>query len=211
MSVAKSAYLRPLLLSVCVAAVAGCANTDSGRAVTYQNVGSQGMVAGVGIESQDIVAMTDQMVRDLLANPLVMQRATAPRVIIDQEHFQNNSSQRIDKNLIVDRLRINLQRAANGRLVFLSRESAAMVQAEREKKRDGATDAGTTGLTRAQFGADYRMIGRISTLDARSAKTGAVERLTAITFELIDLETSASIWAGMYEFKKAGADDAVYR
>ena len=70
---------------------------------------------------------------------------------------------------------------------------------------------GTTGLTKAQAGVDYRLIGRISTLDSRSASTGAIERYTQMSFELIDMETGESQWANQYEFKKSGRDDAVYR
>jgi PBP1b-binding outer membrane lipoprotein LpoB len=181
------------------------------RAVTYQDVATVGKVTGVGVESQDIVTVSDIMVRDLLADAQVMKMARAPRIIIDAEYLKNESTQRLNKNLIVDRLRINLQRASRGKLAFLSRESAAMVNAERELKREGITDAGTTGLTKAQAGADYRLVGRISTLDSRSTSSGAVERYTQLSFELIDLETGISLWANQYEMKKGGLDDAVYR
>ncbi|GAB3459036.1 penicillin-binding protein activator LpoB [Massilia terrae] len=181
------------------------------RPVTYQDVSSVGKVAGVGVESQDIVTVSDVMVRDLLADPEVMKMPRVPRIIIDAEYLKNDSTQRLNKNLIVDRLRINLQRASRGKLSFLSRESAAMVNAERELKREGVTDAGTTGLTKAQAGADYRLIGHISTLDSRSTSTGTVERYTQLSFELIDLETGVSLWANQYEMKKGGLDDAVYR
>ena len=200
------------VLSLTIGVVlAGCQSAPASRPVTYQDVNSAGVVAGVGVESQDIVTVTDTMVRDLLANQSVMQRASAPRIIMDGEGFRNESSQPINKNLLIDRLRINLQRAAQGKLAFLSRESAAMVAKERELKRDGVTDAGTTGLTRAQAGVDYRLIGRINSLDSRSKASGTVERYTQIYFELIDQESSLSIWANIYEFKKGGLDDAVYR
>lgn len=194
-----------VLLSACAAP------EQPARAVTYQDVSSPGKVSGVGVESQDIVGVSDAMVRDLLANPGVMKLPRAPRIIMDAEHFKNESTQRINKNLIVDRLRINLQRASYGKLAFVSRESAAMVQSERDLKRDGVTDSGTTGLTKAQAGGDFRLVGRISTLDSRSASTGAVERYTQLTFELIDLETGMSVWANQYEMKKGGQDDAIYR
>jgi PBP1b-binding outer membrane lipoprotein LpoB len=191
----------------------GCATApqQASRPVSYQDVASAGVVAGVGVESQDIVTVSDAMVRDLLADPQVMKMPRAPRIIMDTEYFKNESTQRINKNLIVDRLRINLQRASRGRLTFVSRESAAMVSHERELKRDGITDSGTTGLTKAQAGGDFRLVGRISSLDARSASTGAVERYTQLSFELIDLESGVSVWANQYEMKKGGLDDAVYR
>ncbi|NOT20963.1 MAG: penicillin-binding protein activator LpoB [Sideroxydans sp.] len=203
----KSHTLLPIAMSLLLAACSAPAS----KPVTYQDVNSTGVVSGVGVESQDITSVTDVMVRDILATPEVVKRDKAARVILDEAHFQNESSQRINKNLLVDRLRINLQRAAKGKLQFVSRESAGMVAEERELKRQGMTDTGTIGLTKAQAGADYRLIGRINSLDSRSASTGAVERYTQITFELIDLENSLSIWSNIYEFKKGGQDDAIYR
>ena len=187
------------------------AHAADGQAVQYQDPTSGGQVSGIGLESQDIVTVSDTMVRDILADAEVMKMPRAPRIIMDAEYLRNESTQRINKNLIVDRLRIALQRASKGRLVFVSRESAAMVAAERDMKRDGVTDSGTTGLTRAQAGGDYRLVGRIGSLDARSASSGTVERYTQLSFELIDLESGVSLWANQYELKKAGRDDAIYR
>jgi PBP1b-binding outer membrane lipoprotein LpoB len=190
--------------------MAAC-SAPASKPVTYQDVNSTGVVAGVGVESQDITSVTDVMLKDILATPEVVKRDLAARVILDEAYFQNESSQRINKNLLVDRLRINLQRASKGKLLFVSRESADMVAAERDLKRQGGTDNGTLTPAKAQAGADYRLVGRINSLDSRSAKTGSVERYTQITFELIDLETSLSIWSNLYEFKKGGQDDAIYR
>jgi PBP1b-binding outer membrane lipoprotein LpoB len=205
----KSKLLLSVILCESVLLI-GCAAPAS-RPVTYEDVNSAGTVAGVGIESQDIVGVTDRMVRDILANPTLTQRATPPRVVMDAEYFKNESAQPINKSLMTDRLRINLQRAAQGRLMFVSRESAGMVAKERDLKRDGLTDSGTTGLTHAQAGVDYRLTGRINSLDTRSKSSGQVERYTQISFELIDMESSVSVWSDIYEFKKGGLDDAIYR
>jgi len=201
-----------MLLAMANIMLIGCASAPpKSKAVTYQDVRSQGQVTGVGVESQDIVTVSDTMVRDLLADAGLMKSERAPRIIMDAEYFKNEGTQRINKNLIVDRLRINLQRAAKGKLQFVSRESADMVNTERQLKRDGVTDSGTAGLTKAQAGADYRLVGRLSTLDSRSQSSGEVERYTQMSFELIDLESSVSVWANQYEMKKGGLDDAVYR
>lgn len=191
--------------------LSACASKPTSRAVTYQDAKSAGIVSGVGVESQDIVTVSDTMVRDLLSNYAIMQMTKAPRIVMDGEYFKNDSSQPMNKNLLIDRLRINLQRASNGRLLFVSRENAGMVAKERELKREGVTDTGTAGLTKAMAGVDYRLTGHINTLDSRSKSTGMVERYTQVSFELIDLENGISIWSNMYEFKKGGMDDAVYR
>ncbi len=125
--------------------------------------------------------------------------------------FANESSQRLNKNAITDRLRVGLNNASRGRMVFVGRQFAGMVAAERDLKRSGTVDVATTGLTQAQAGADYRLGGRITSLDSRDAKTGMQQRYTQITFEMVDQERGTIVWSGIYEFQRAAADDVVYR
>lgn len=172
---------------------------------------TRGPVAGVGIEGQDIISMTDRMMRDMLRSPVIAGQTTPPQIIIDSQYFTNESSQRLSLNAIVDRLRIGLTNASQGRMVFVSRESAAMVAQERELKRQGTTDVATTGLARAQAGSDYRLRGRITSLDSRDPRSGMVQRYSQITFEMIDMERGVIVWGGLYEFARAAADDIVYR
>lgn len=192
--------------------LAGCAATaDKAMGPAEHDPGVRGPVSGVGIEGHDIVAMTDQMMRDMLANYTLAGGEVSPRVIVDAEYFVNDSSQAINKNAITDRLRVNLNRAANGRMVFVGRAYADMVSHERDLKRQGVTDVGTTGLTAAQAGADYRLGGRISSLDARRSSDGAIQRFTQIVFEMIDLETGVIAWSGIYDFSRSARDDVIYR
>jgi hypothetical protein len=196
-----------------VLTLAACSTPPHYKAVAPIDLdpGVRGKVAGVGIESQDVVGMTDRMARDLLAQPSIARRTTPARVIIDAQYFKNEGSQILNRNTITDRLRVNLNRAAAGRMVFVGRENAAMVEHERELKRTGKTDSGTTGLARAQFGGDYRLAGRIAALDSRDTRTGLVQRYTQITLQLVDLETGQLVWEDMYEIARAAADDVVYR
>jgi penicillin-binding protein activator len=203
-----------LALSCATALLSGCVATgpyDSGAAPQTLNPAQRGPVGGVGIEGSDIIAMTDMMMRDMLGNAQLAGRNPAPRVIVDGGEFVNESMQPINKNAITDRLRVGLNRAAQGRMSFISRQHAAMVQQERDLKRQGVVDVGTSGLTKAQAGADYRLVGRISSVDARNAKTGLQQRYNQIIFEMIDLETGSIVWSGMYEFARSAADDVIYR
>ena len=134
-----------------------------------------------------------------------------PRVIIDSQYFVNESSQAINKNIITQRLLVNLNRAARSKMQFINRQNSAMIEQERELKRSGTVDSGTTGLTKAQAGADYRLSGKINSLDSRNVKTGMVQRYTQISFEMTDLESGEIVWSGIYEFSRAAADDVIYR
>ena len=73
--------------------------------------------------------------RDMLTNPVLAGQTTPPRVIVDSQYFVNESTSRINTNSITDRLRVNLNRASNGRMVFVARQNVAMIEAERELKR----------------------------------------------------------------------------
>lgn len=188
----------------------GVVNSSGVRAQTV-DPSTAGPVSGVGIEGQDIVSMTDQMMRDMLSNATVTQRPRPPRVVIDSQYFRNEGSQAINRDIITDRLRVNLNRASQGRLTFVTRVNMNMVQDERDLKRQGVTDVGTTGMTKAVMGADYRLTGVISTLDSRNPRTGMVQRYNQISFEMVDLESGEIVWSGLYEFARAAADDIVYR
>lgn len=201
-------------LALTVSLAAGCAsNIDNkaGKATVYEDASTTGKVGGVGIESQDIVAVTDEMMRDMLANRMLAGRDIPPRIIIDNEYLRNESSSVVNTNMLTDRLRIELNRAANGRMIFVGREYAGMVQKERDLKRDGAVDGGTIRETVAQAGADYRLAGRITSLDASDRSDGTQSRYSQITFEMVDMELGTIVWSGLYEMRKAGRDDVVYR
>jgi penicillin-binding protein activator len=124
-----------LMLSACQTV-----QNQAGTPTTYTDPGTLGPVKGVGIESQDIISMTDQMMRDMLTEPRLAAAASPPNVIIDGEYFINESSSRINRNVITDRLRVGLQRAAQGRMQFVGRHYANMVQSERNFKRQGVID-----------------------------------------------------------------------
>ena len=73
---AKAVWLSAIGKTLTVAAVfamlAGCQSKGdnvSGMRVVELDPGTRGPVAGVGIEGQDIVSMTDRMIRDMLASP----------------------------------------------------------------------------------------------------------------------------------------------
>lgn len=181
------------------------------QASVYRPSDSPGDVRGVGTESQDIVAMSDQMVRDMLTVPVLMNAAKPPRVLIDPDKFKNQSSEMIDKALITDRILVGLNRAAGGRVMFVSREDIQDVQNERALKDQGQVDVGTTGRTRAVAGVDYMLSGRISTRDAVDPGSGRHSRFTQILFKLVDVEYDTIVWSNIYEFKKEAGDNVIYR
>lgn len=201
---------------VAAALLSGCAtaptvNNTPGRPTAYVTADSPGRVQGIGMESQDIISMSDKMARDLLGQASLVSRPSPPRIIVDSEYFRNEGSSRVNKNLITDRLRVDLNRAAQGRLLFVGREFVAAVETERRLKREGVTDQGSIRNTQATAGADFRLTGRIATSDAVDPRSGLTQRFTQITFELVDLEFGTIVWSNLYDYAKAAQDDIIYR
>lgn len=199
------------ILTVLAISPAQAANKRGTQALELDPNG-RGAISGVGIESRDIDAMADQVLRELMSRPDLVSAVAPPRIVVDSEAFRNDSSQRIDRDMITGALRASLNRAANGRIRFISREAMALVMRERDLKRTGIADIGTRGMTRAVAGLDYQLIGKMSSLDTRDTKSGLVQRRTQIVFELVDLETGELPWTSQpYVILRAAGDDVVYR
>jgi len=182
----------------------------SGRPAAAFDVGRAGPVVGTGIEMHDVAAMSDEMMRDILATPALAGRTTAPQVIVDDALFVNESSQRFNKRMITDRLRGQLARAAQGRMTFVSRDYLAAITQEKELKEAGVVDVGTLGVAAASGGWDFRLGGRITSLDSRDPASGLSQRVFQIVFEMVD-NRGVLVWTGEYSFGRASADDVVYR
>lgn len=198
-----------VIVAVATPAVAG---KKDGHAAVDLDPSSRGAVSGTGIEMRDITGMSDRLVRDLLARTDIIGTGKPPRIIVDSSRLINKSSQRLDTDMISDQLRAQLMRAAQGRLRFLSREAMEDVQAERELKRKGQVDVATRGMTHAVAGSDFKLTGRITSLDSRNNTTGMMQRSMQVIFELIDLESSESVYISEpFVIQRAQADDVVYR
>lgn len=205
-----------VIVSICAAGTdctgsIGAANGGFAAPRTVDPTASIPGISGIGMESQDFIAMTDKMVRDLLATPRFANAATPPRVIIDDTRFRNESDQMLNLALIVDRLRIALMRAAHGKILFVSRRNLDLVEAEKKLKTSGQVDAGSSVPSQAVAGADYVLIGKIASQETTNIKSGVRANYYQLTFEMLDLNNDLSVWGNLYDVKKAGADDEIYR
>src|SRR5580698_2903173 len=66
---------------------AGCASSGvknpNGTGVTVMRPDEQGFVAGTGVESQDLVVVTDKMARSILGIPQIANAQGQPRIVLD--------------------------------------------------------------------------------------------------------------------------------
>jgi len=207
--------LRYVLLSSLAAApafFAGCAASQgvqnpSGVAVTEMRPDEHGTVAGTGIESQDLVAVTDKMARSILAIPQITRAQTPPRIVIDP--VKNDTRFPINKDLFTDRIQSQLISKSTGRVVFLARDRMQTLERERALKQSGQVTASADPNVVEFRGADYFLTGKLGGLTTR---TGAgTSDYILYSFQLIDARTSEIVWEDSSEIKKQGLEDAAYR
>ena len=194
-----------------LALVAGCAcsgvKNPSGVSVTRMTADEQGFVAGTGVESQDLVAVTDKMARSVLGIPQIANAATPPIVVLDP--VNNETRFPINKDIFLTRIRSELNSKCRGKVTFLARERMAALEKERNLKREGAVTANSDPNVQEFKGADYFLTGELKGLSTRTSKGTSDYILYA--FQLVDARTSAIVWEDNAEIKKQGLEDAAYR
>lgn len=200
----STAAVALAMLSAC--ATRGVKNPD-GVPVTEMGADERGFVAGTGIESQDLVTVTDRMTRSILGIPEIARAEVAPRVVLDS--VVNDTRFPINKDIFTDRIRIGLNRQAMGRVRFLARDRMATLERERELKQTGQVTASADPNVTEFRGADYFLTGKLSGLTTRTS--AGTSDYVLYSFQLIDARTSEIVWEDAAEIKKQGLEDAAYR
>jgi penicillin-binding protein activator len=204
-----------LAASIALAAMpvpAAAANKKTGTQATELDPNGRGAISGIGIESRDIDAMADMVLRDITQRADIMNRPEPPRIIVDHSDFRNESMQRMNAKLVTDALRSSLNRTSAGRVRFINRANMERIMQERELKRDGIADVGTLGTKQGISGSDYFMTANMVSLESRDGKSGIQQRRTQITFELIESETGDIVYTSEpFVTFRAAAEDVVYR
>jgi len=184
-------------------------NSPTPSATVYRPVEQESGAGTADIESNDVVNCAEYLVGKMLQNPLLVS-AQQPRVVIlDAKYFTIDTTQRLDKDLLINRLRTELINAANGRIRFAGRQNLNMVEEEKELKAEGVVGGGTTPGSATALGADYRLTGSVREIATNVG--GRVDKYTLMTFEMIDLATSEIVFSDQWEFKKVQSRPSAYR
>lgn len=191
--------------------VAGCANqgvqNPSGVPVTEMKADERGFVAGTGVESQDLVTVTDKMARSILGIPEIANAKGTPRIVLDP--VVNETRFAINKDIFLTRIRTQLNSKAAGRVRFLARENMKALEHERDLKQQGAVTASSDPNVVEFKGADYFLTGKLQGMSTRTSQ--GVSDYILYSFQLIDARTSDIVWEDSAEIKKQGLEDAAYR
>ena len=207
--------LTRLTVPVCGATVlallSGCASSGvknpSGVPVTQMNADEKGFVQGTGMESQDLVMVTDKMARSILGIAQIANAPAPPTIVLDP--VDNQTRFPINKEIFLTRIRAQLNSKASGKVIFLARSQMETLEKERNRKREGTVTASADPSVQEFKGADYFLTGTLQGMSTRS-KAGTSDYIL-YNFHLIDARTSAIVWEDMAEMKKQGLEDAAYR
>jgi len=206
-----SSVFLPLSLVALPLFLSGCASSGvknpSGVPVTEMKADEKGFVAGTGVESQDLVAVTDKMARGILSLPVIANATTPPRVALDP--VINETRFPINKDIFLTRIRTQLNSKAQGKVIFLARERMSALEKERELKRTGQVTSTSDPIVQEFKGADYFITGKLQGLTTRT-KAGTSDYVL-YSFQVINVRTSEIIWEDSAEMKKQGLEDAAYR
>lgn len=179
----------------------------SGVPVTEMKADERGFVAGTGVESQDLVAVTDKMARGIVGIPEIAHASVTPRIVL--EPVVNETRFPINKDLFLGRIRALLIEKSMGKARFLDREMMKTLERERTLKQTGQVTA-SADPNQVEFrGADYFLTGKLQGMTTKTSQgTGDY---VLYTFRLTDARTSEIVWESFAEIKKQGLEDAAYR
>jgi PBP1b-binding outer membrane lipoprotein LpoB len=202
---------RTMMLVAGVVILGGCASSGvknpSGVDVTEMRPDERGFVAGTGIESQDLVAVSDRMARSILALPEIANAPSPPSIVL--EPVNNESRFPINKDMFLTRIRTQLNSRSQGKVRFLAREQMAALERERDLKRSGALTSSSDPNLQEFKGADYFLTGKLQSLTTKT--TQGLSDYVLYSFQLINARTSDIVWEDAAEVKKQGLEDAAYR
>jgi PBP1b-binding outer membrane lipoprotein LpoB len=208
-------HVSPVVLSglaLAVAMLAGCATdagvrNPNGVPVTELRPDERGFVSGTGIESQDLVTVTDKMARSILGIPEIARAQTKPYIVL--EPVVNNTRFPISKDIFLTRIRTQLNSKAAGRVSFLDREMMRTLERERTLKQSGQVTSSSDPRVVEFRGADYFLTGKLDGITTRTS--AGTSDYVLYSFRLTNARTSEIVWEDSAEVKKQGLEDAAYR
>jgi len=198
--------MRAAMAAVCLGSLAltGCESTDEGVPATQIDPSERGFVAGTGVESQDLIQVSDKMARSILSTPQIANAQNPPTIGLLP--VENNTRFPIQKDIFNKRIKALLSTRCAGKVTFVARDRIEAIRQEKEMKARGeVTNTGEKPV----LGVDFFLTGELTGLS--SATSAGRSDYVLYTFCLIDAESSAEVWEDFAEIKKQGLEDAAYR
>jgi hypothetical protein len=165
-------------------------------------------VTGTGLQSQDIRTMAVDMAAKIKASGVLAPGKEGERSSFFIYELRNDSSDTIDKEIILTKLRTNLFEAFGRQVKIIDRSPQAsdLVDAERRMKDRGQVSGAND---RKVAGSDFVLKGTIKSRDRQAGKLKSSYVL--VTFELTDLVTQELAWTGDFDMKTESEKSVINR
>lgn len=152
----------------------------------------------LGVESDNIIEVADNMARELLSWGGFQKMEKAPALVVMTP--ENRTRFKLDTRLVSDRFVEALVKNAEGAFMIYDRSAWDAIQTERALKEEGTVGGQISG---AVAGADYFLKSELRDLSTSDGRTET--SFVQVNFRMIDASTSALIWTEVYDWKKAGS------
>ncbi|MCX5656162.1 MAG: hypothetical protein NTY65_16110 [Planctomycetota bacterium] len=182
--------MTALAAALAAALMAGCSGQTA-----RMDVDSEDDALGGAIGSKDFRGVCFEMAQSVVRLPQI-QNASSPPTIAFFE-MVNNSDELVNADDVLYKIRTELIKNSGGKMVFLDRDAIEKIKTERRDKDRGKV---TSSGSKALYGADFFMAGRIEGI--RRTRGRRETEYIRISVRLTDAASSAIVWENDYEFKK---------
>ncbi len=179
-------------------AVAGLALAPVGctKKVSYGDP-TQVETVTVDFGSTDLQTIASKMVQSLLVHPVV---AEGSRPVLYVGRVKNKTSEHIDTKSVTDKIRTTLLNSGKVQFTATSDIPQELVDQLEYQTASGLVNPASARKFGHQVGADYMLVGEISSIRKKDGSTKDV--YYKITLNLVDIETALLVWADEKEIRK---------
>jgi len=136
------------------------------------------------------------MVESMVSHPAITKPANPPILMVT--NLQNNTSEHIDTQSIMDMVRVELTNS--GKVAFIDKEARQDIADEYNYQDSGMTEDKTKKGPGGQIGADYIVNGRLDSIVQEVGKDKTV--YYKLTLNMTNLKTSVITWTNQKQIRK---------
>jgi TolB-like protein len=184
--------------------LSACAGTRDSRVAAD----SADTVTGTGLQSMDIKDMAVKMAADIKASGALAPARDGERSSFFVYPIDNQSSDRIDKEIILEKVRTELAKSMGRTIKIIDRSKDAndLTNEERMAKDRGEVSGRND---RKVAGSDYVLTGTIRSRDRQAGKLKS--SYIVVTFKLTSLVDQELVWTNDYEIKSESEKSVINR
>lgn len=200
----KTMLIRSVTVGLLGLLLTACGSTRDTRV----NPDAADSVTGTGLQSMDIRTMAVRMAADIKEWGVLAPDSDGKQASFFIYQMINESSDTINKTIILTKLRTELFKAFRGRVDILDRSPSAtdLTNAEQRMKQRGEV---TGANNKKVFGSDFVLKG---VMQSRDRQAGSLKSsYILVTFELTDLATQKLVWTNDYEMKTESEKSVINR